>query len=73
MEKGYTAVRRDRLLRIVRLQDAKLDAIPVRYGNDPDQIGNTDTIITQIVPIRYARMPRSLADDLSPLIDNRNR
>ncbi len=68
MEKGYTAVRRDRLLRIVRLQDAKLDAIPVRYGNDPDQIGNTDTIITQIVPIRYADA-KSLADDLSPLID----
>lgn len=68
MEEGYTAVRRDRLLRIVRLQDAKLDAIPVRYGNNPDEIGNTDTIITQVVPIRYADA-EALAEDLSPLID----
>jgi general secretion pathway protein D len=69
MEEGYTAVRRDRLLRIVLLQDAKLDAIPVRYGNDPDKIGRSDTIITQVVPIRYAEAV-DLAEDLSPLIDS---
>ncbi len=69
MEEGLTAIRRERLLRIVRIEDAKLDAIPVRYGNDPAQIGNTDTIVTQIVPIRYAEAD-ALADDLSPLIDD---
>lgn len=68
MEEGYTAVRRDRLLRIVRLADAKLDAIPVRFGNDPRKIGQTDTIITQVVPIRYADA-EDLAQDLSALID----
>jgi general secretion pathway protein D len=69
MEQGYTAVRRDRVLKVVRLQDAKLDAIPVRFGNDPDRIGKSDTVITQVIPIKYADA-EDLADDLAPLIDS---
>lgn len=69
MEQGYTAVRRDRLLRIVRVQDAKRDAIPVRYGNDPDRIGQTDMVITQVVPIKYAQAT-DLAEDLTPLVNS---
>lgn len=69
MEEGFTAVRRDRLLRIVRVQDAKRDAVPVRLGNDPSKIGQTDTIITQIVPIKYAEAV-DLAEDLAPLINS---
>lgn len=68
MEQGYTAVRRDKLLRVVRLQDAKLDAIPVRFGNDPEKIGRSDSVITQVIPIKYAEAV-DLAEDLSPLID----
>ncbi|MEZ6190657.1 MAG: type II secretion system secretin GspD [Phycisphaerales bacterium] len=68
MEEGYTAVRRDKLLRVVRLQDAKLDAIPVRFGNDPEKIGKSDSVITQVIPIKYAEAV-DLAEDLSPLID----
>ena len=69
MEEGYTAVRRGRLLRLVRLEDAKLDSIPVRYGNNPDVIGDSDTIITQIIPIRYAEA-EALSNDLKPLVDD---
>ena len=68
MEQGYTAVRRDKLLRVVRIQDAKLDAIPVRFGNDPEKIGRSDSVITQVIPIKYAEAV-DLAEDLSPLID----
>jgi general secretion pathway protein D len=68
LEEGYTAVRRDKLLRVVRIQDAKLDAIPVRFGNDPEKIGRSDSVITQVIPIKYAEAV-DLAEDLSPLID----
>lgn len=64
---GHTAVRRERLLRIVPLDQAKVQSIPVRYGTDPDQIGQTDTVITQILPIRFAKAA-GLAQNLRPLI-----
>jgi general secretion pathway protein D len=68
-DKGYTAIRRETLMRVVPLSEAKTASIPVRSGNNPQQIGNTDTIITQIIPIRYADAV-SLATDLRPLVSN---
>ncbi len=68
MEQGYTAVRRDKLLRVVKIQDAKIGAIPVHFGNDPEKIGRSDTVITQVIPIKYAEA-EDLAEDLAPLID----
>ncbi len=68
-EEGYTAVRRSRVLKIVTLEEAKNQSIPVRYGNDPDQIPETDTIITQVVPIRFANADE-IQDDLEDLIDD---
>lgn len=66
-EKGFTAVRRERLLKIVVLSDAKTQSIPVRFGNDPKLIGNTDSLITQVIPISYAKA-MGLVDNLQPLI-----
>lgn len=68
-DKGYTAIRRERLMRVVKLTDAKRMSVPVRFGSDPEKIGITDTIITQIIPIKYAEA-ESLARDLAPLVSS---
>jgi general secretion pathway protein D len=53
-DKGYTAVRIARTLRIVALDQAKKSALPVRSGNDPEKIELSDQLITQVIPIRSA-------------------
>lgn len=68
-EKGFTAVRRERLLKVVMLGDAKTQSIPVRFGNDPEEIGETDSLITQVIPIRYADAP-GLVENLETLISD---
>ncbi len=67
-DQGFTTIRRERLLRIVPLNDAKRMSVPVRMGNDPGRIGLSDTIITQIVPIRYADAA-ALVENLQPLVE----
>ncbi len=66
-EQGYTAILRERLLRIVDIDDAARENIPVSYGNDPNAIPMTDRIVTHIIPIRYAGV-EDLARDIEPLI-----
>lgn len=66
-EKGFTAVKRQRLLKVVMLSDAKTQSIPVRFGNDPEKIGETDSLITQVIPIRYAEAT-GMVENLQPLI-----
>jgi len=68
-EKEYTAIRRGRLLKIVELGDARSQSLPVRFGNDPAEIGESDTMITQIIPIRYADAG-DIADDIESLIND---
>ncbi len=68
-EVGYTAIRRGRVLRVVSLDRAKLEDVPVRFGNNPAAIGLSDTVITQIIPIRYADAD-DLASDIESLIDD---
>lgn len=68
-EEELTAVRRGRVLKIVSLDDAKRQSIPVRFGNDPAQIPENDTIVTQVVPIKFANAD-DIADDLEDLIDD---
>ena len=66
-EKGFAAVRTGRTLKLVALADAKTSNIPVRAGRTADQIAETDEVITQVVPIRYAEAVQ-LRRDLEPLI-----
>jgi general secretion pathway protein D len=68
-EEKFTAVRRGRVLKIVTLEDAKRQSIPVHYGNDPDAIPQTDTIVTHIVPIKSASADE-IREDLEDLIDD---
>ncbi len=66
-ERGYTAIRTGRLLKIVTLAQAAKENLPVLSGNDPTQVPISDRLITQIIPIRYADVTR-LRTDLAPLI-----
>jgi general secretion pathway protein D len=68
-EEGLTAIRRGKVLKIVSLENAKRQSLPVKYGNDADQIPDNDTVVTQVVPIRYASA-REINDDLEDLIDD---
>ncbi|MHC4994102.1 MAG: hypothetical protein ACYTGQ_03520, partial [Planctomycetota bacterium] len=47
-KKGYAAVRSGRTLKLVTLEEAKKANIPVRVGNDPKQIPESDEIVTQV-------------------------
>lgn len=66
-EKGYAAVRMERTLKIVPLEQAKQENIPVRTGSDPEGIELTDELITQIIPVKYADATK-LQENLQSLI-----
>jgi general secretion pathway protein D len=64
---GYAAIRNGRTLTIMSKTDAKTRDIPVKIGNDPNRIPNTDEMVTQIIPIRYVDA-KQLMTDLSPFV-----
>lgn len=69
-EKGYTAVRRGtngRILKIVRLDDAPSEDLPVISGGDPDLIPKKDVMVTQIIPIRFGNA-KALIENISALL-----
>ncbi|MBZ0256646.1 hypothetical protein K8I31_11325, partial [bacterium] len=66
-EKGYAAIRNGRILTIVNRDDAIKKDIPVKTGNNPDDVPKTDEMITQIIPVRYTDAV-ALIDNLSPLL-----
>ena len=61
---NYAAIRDDRTLTIVNKNDAKTSRIPVKIGNNPDNIPNNAEIATWIIPIRFVEA-RQLVSDLS--------
>src|SRR5271170_4119282 len=64
---GLTAIQMGKLLKITSLDDAKHADIPVRFGDDPSKIENTDELITQIIPVRSVDAVK-LKTDLQPLV-----
>lgn len=66
-EQGYAAVRMDRTLKMVPIENAKQMNLPVTTGSDPDKIVAGDDIVTHIIPIRYANAAR-LREDISALL-----
>lgn len=66
-EKGYTAVRNGRLLKIVSKNDAYKYDLPVKSGANPQVIPKSDSMVTQILPVRYGDA-KKLLEDLSQLI-----
>jgi general secretion pathway protein D len=68
-EKGYTAIRSERILKIVNRKDALKKDLPVRVGSDPDKIQRKDEMVTQILPLRSGEAAK-LIENLRPLLDN---
>jgi len=66
-EKGYVGIRTGRILKLVKLEEAKKRNIPVRTGNDPAHIADTDEVITQVIPVKYIDAAQ-LKKDFTPLI-----
>lgn len=68
-EKGYTAIRNNRILKIVSRNTAQKRDIPVVAGSDPAQIPRKDGVVTQILPIRYVDAVK-LVENLRPLLSS---
>ena len=66
---NYAAIREGRRLTIVSKSDAKTSRIPVKSGNNPDNIPNNDEIATCIIPIRFVEA-RQLVSDLSLFVSS---
>lgn len=67
VEKGYTAIRNGRILKIVARNGAQKQDIPVMTGSDPAQIPRKDGMVTQILPVRYVEAAK-LVENLRPLL-----
>jgi len=66
-EKGYAAIRRGRILKIVEKDKALVEDIPVKSGADPQEIPKKDVMVTQIIPIRFGNAGQ-LIDNISDLL-----
>jgi general secretion pathway protein D len=64
---GYAAIRNGRTLTIVDKNDAKTRDIPVKSGNNPEDIPKNTEIVTQIIPIRFVEAGQ-LVSDLSSFV-----
>ncbi len=67
VEKGFTALRSGRILKIVSRKEAQKRDLPVRTGSDPDKIPQRDDMVTQILPLRYGEATK-LVENLKPLL-----
>ncbi len=66
-EKGYTAIRRGRILKIVEKDKAQIEDIPVKSGSNPADIPKKDVMVTQIIPIRFGNAGE-LIENISELL-----
>ena len=64
---NYAAMRNGRTLTIVDKNEAKTRDIPVKTGNDPEEIPKNAEIVTQIIPIRFVEA-RQLVSDLTSFV-----
>jgi general secretion pathway protein D len=65
---NYAAIRQGRILKVMSIDKARTNAIPVKSGNVADRIDPTDEMVTQVIPIRYAEATQ-LKEDIAPLIN----
>jgi len=65
--KGYVAIRNGRILKIVNRTNAAKQDIPVTIGSDPQMIPKKDSMVTQILPVKYVDATK-LVDNLRPLL-----
>jgi len=67
--RGYTMVGslKDKMIRVTTLKKAVVDRPTVQYGNDPTKVGNSDSVITQVIPLSYVSAQK-IRDELKPLV-----
>ncbi len=66
-DKGFTAIRSGRVLKIITREGAEKRNLPVIVNRDPLTIPNKDNLVTQIIPVRYLEVGK-LVDTLRPLL-----
>lgn len=66
-DRGYALLRTDRVLRVVKRDDARTRDLPVISGSDPANVPRTSELVTQVVPLRHTNATK-LADTLKPLL-----
>ena len=67
LEKGYVGIRTGKVLKLVKLDEAKKHNIPVRVGSDPAQMENSEQVVTQVIPIKYIDAAQ-LKKDFTPMV-----
>jgi general secretion pathway protein D len=68
-DKGYTAVVQGTVLKVMTIQQAQKSSIPVFFGEDPRAIPLTDTLVTQVIPLKTLDAIK-LRQDLQPLVSS---
>lgn len=66
-EKGFVAMRNNRILTIVPRRDAQKRELPVIRGSDPALIPRKADMVTQILPLRYVEAAK-LIENLRPFL-----
>lgn len=64
---GYILVQNGRLLTILSKDTAQTADLDIVSGNDPDQVQPSAQTVTQLIPVRYAKVSE-LANNLRPLL-----
>jgi len=66
-EKSLTTVLTGKVLKVVTLEKAKQESIPVFSGRDPATVVPSDDVVTYVIPVQYVTA-RALRDNLQGLI-----
>jgi len=66
-ERGLTSVLNGKVLKVVTLEDAKQESVPVFSGRDPDVVVPSDDVVTYVIPVHYVTAT-ALRQNLQTLI-----
>ena len=66
-EKGLTTVLTGKVLKVVTLEAAKKENLPVYSGRDPEAVPPSDDVVTYVIPVRYVTAD-ALKENLTVLI-----
>lgn len=66
-ERGLTGVLNGKVLKVVTLESAKEESVPVFSGRDPEAVVAGDDVVTYVVPVSYVTA-RALRENLQALV-----
>ncbi|MHC4520921.1 MAG: secretin N-terminal domain-containing protein [Planctomycetota bacterium] len=66
-EKGLTTVLTGKVLKVVTVEQAKTESLPVYSGRDPEAVVPSDDMVTYVIPVRYVTAD-ALRENLETLI-----